>query len=247
MSKYNKIRWRESDKKELARLAKNFNAKLEYQLKKNPELKDVLPEKVKARDLKKDIVSRKDLKRTLDKLATFSQRGMEKVVTNEKGERATLFEIEQAKKNVRRLNAQRRAEQKKIDEMPVYIDGKKAVTVRRMVQEQKAKPIQFDFNKSEKGGFKKFADYVEKKISDSRYEIESNAYLATLKETFYSVYDTATAQKLGELCDKVGGEKLISLYYEGLEEVTPNFHYDRNIPEKERVNRTITLLQGLAE
>lgn len=50
---------------------------------------------------------------------------MEKVVTNEKGERATLFEIEQAKKNVRRLNAQRRAEQKKIDEMPVYIDGKK--------------------------------------------------------------------------------------------------------------------------
>lgn len=116
-----------------------------------------------------------------------------------------------------------------------------------MVQEQKAKPIQFDFNKSEKGGFKKFADYVEKKISDSRYEIESNAYLATLKETFYSVYDTATAQKLGELCDKVGGEKLISLYYEGLEEVTPNFHYDRNILEKERVNRTITLLQGLAE
>ena len=239
MSKYNKIQWRESDKKELARLTKNFNAKLEYQLKKNPELKDVLPEKVKVRDLKKDIVSRKDLKRTLDKLATFSQRGMEKVVTNEKGERATLFEIEQAKKNVRRLNAQRRAEQKKIDEMPV--------TVRRMVQEQKAKPIQFDFNKSEKGGFKKFADYVEKKISDSRYEIESNAYLATLKETFYSVYDTATAQKLGELCDKVGGEKLISLYYEGLEEVTPNFHYDRNIPEKERVNRTITLLQGLAE
>ena len=168
MSKYNKIRWRESDKKELARLAKNFNAKLEYQLKKNPELKDVLPEKVKVRDLKKDIVSRKDLKRTLDKLATFSQRGMEKVVTNEKGERATLFEIEQAKKNVRLLNAQRRAEQKKIDEMPVYIDGKKAVTVRRMVQEQKAKPIQFDFNKSEKGGFKKFADYVEKKISDMR-------------------------------------------------------------------------------
>lgn len=125
MSKYNKIQWRESDKKELARLTKNFNAKLEYQLKKNPELKDVLPEKVKVRDLKKDIVSRKDLKRTLDKLATFSQRGMEKVVTNEKGERATLFEIEQAKKNVRRLNAQRRAEQKKIDEMPVYIDGKK--------------------------------------------------------------------------------------------------------------------------
>ena len=245
MPKFNKIRWREDDKKELARLAKNFNAKIEYQLKKNPELKDVLPEKVKVKDLKKDIASRKDLNRTLEKLSSFSQRGMEKVVTNEKGERATLFEIEQTKKNVRRLNAQRRAEQKKIDEMPVYIDGKKATTVRRMVQEQKAKPIQFDFNKSEKGGFKKFAEYVEKKISDSRYAIEGKAYLTTLKETFYAVYNTQTAQKLAELCDRINGEKLLALYYEGFEEITPNFHYDRNIPEKEKINRTVRLLQGL--
>lgn len=59
MSKYNKIQWRESDKKELARLTKNFNAKLEYQLKKNPELKDVLPEKVKVRDLKKILLAEK--------------------------------------------------------------------------------------------------------------------------------------------------------------------------------------------
>lgn len=245
MPKFNKIRWREDDKKELARLAKNFNAKIEYQLKKNPELKDVLPEKVKVKDLKKDIASRKDLNRTLEKLSSFSQRGMEKVVTNEKGERATLFEIEQTKKNVRRLNAQRRAEQKRIDEMPVYIDGKKATTVRRMVQEQKAKPIQFDFNKSDKGGFKKFADYVEKKISDSRYEIEGKAYLATLKETFYAVYDTDTANELSTLCDKVGGEKLLQLYYEGFEEVTPDFHYDKNIPVKEKVSRTKTVLQRL--
>ena len=245
MPKFNKIRWREDDKKELARLAKNFNAKIEYQLKKNPELKDILPKKVKVKDLKKDIASRKDLNRTLEKLSSFSKRGMEKVVTNEKGERATLFEIEQTKKNVRRLNAQRRAEQKRIDEMPVYIDGKKATTVRRMVQEQKAKPIQFDFNKSEKGGFKKFAEYVEKKISDSRYAIEGKAYLATLKETFYTVYNTQTAQKLAELCDRINGEKLLALYYEGFEEITPNFHYDRNIPEKEKINRTVRLLQGL--
>lgn len=247
MSKFNKIRWREDDKKELARLAKNFNAKLEYQLKKNPDLKDVLPEKVKVRDLKKDIASRKDLNRTLEKLSSFSQRGMEKVVTNEKGERATLFEIEQTKKNVRRLNAQRRAEQKKIDEMPVYIDGKKATTVRRMVQEQKAKPIKFDFNKSEKGGFKKFAEYVEKKISDSRYAIEGKAYLNTLKETFFAVYNSQTAQKLSDLCDRIDGEKLLSLYYEGFEEITPNFHYDRNMSEKEKVDRTINILQGLVK
>lgn len=242
MGKYNKIRWRENDKKELARLAKNFNAKIDYQLKKHPELSDVLPEKVKVKDLKSDIVSRKDLNRTLDKLQSFSKRGMEKVVENVQGERATLFEIEQTKKNIRRLNAQRRAEQKKIDEMPVYIDGKKAVTVRRMVQEQKAKPIQFSFDKSQKGGFKKFANYVENKIKDNRHEIEANAYIATLKETFYAVYDTETGNKLSNLLDTVNKDTIMDLYYEGFEEITPDFHYDRNISSNEKVNRTITLL-----
>lgn len=245
MPKYSKIRWRESDKKELARLAKNFNAKIDYHLKKSPELKEVLPQKVKVRDLKKNIVTRKDLNRTLDKLATFLQRGMEKVITNEKGEKATLFEIEQTKKNVRRLNAQRRAEQKKIDERPVYIDGKKAVNVQRMVQEQKYKPIDFDFDKSEKGSFKKFAEYVENKISDSHYAIEASAYLQTLAETFYANYDDEIAKRLTELAAKVGGEKLLNLYYEGFEEISPDFHYDKNVNEKERIKRTEKILESM--
>lgn len=125
MSKYNKIRWRESDKKELARLAKNFNAKLEYQLKKNSELKNVLPEKVKVRDLKKDIVSRKDLKRTLDKLATFSQRGMEKVVTNEKGERATLLKLNRLKRTSAALMHRGELNKRKLMKCPYILTEKK--------------------------------------------------------------------------------------------------------------------------
>ena len=65
MPKFNKIRWREDAKKELARLAKNFTAKIEYQLTKNPDLKGILPEKAKLHDSKKDIARRKDLNRTL--------------------------------------------------------------------------------------------------------------------------------------------------------------------------------------
>lgn len=245
MSKYHKIRWRESDKKEIARLAKNFNAKIDYVLKKNPSLKGILPEKVKMKDLKKSIASRKDLNTTLNKLKSFSQRGQEKIITNVNGEKATLFEIEQTKKNIRRLNAQRRAEQKKLDEMPVYIDGKKAVNVRRMVHEQRSKPIDFNFDKSQKGNFKKFAEYVESKIRDTRHNIEQIAYLETLKEILFSVYSTESAKKLSKLLDKIGGEKLLNLYYSGFEEITPNFHYDMNINEKEKIERTEKILKGL--
>ena len=187
MPKYHKIRWRATDKKELARLAKNFNAKIDYHLKKNPALKGVLPEKVKVKDLKADIVTRKDLNRTLDKLSSFSKRGMEKVVTNDKGEQATLFEIEQAKKNVRRLNAQRRAEQKRIDNAPVYVNGKELKNARRMKLEKQRNDIVFDFNKID--DFKKFSKYVEDKISGTRYQkrrtsLFGNHYISGTKKIF---------------------------------------------------------------
>lgn len=243
MPKYHKIRWRATEKKELARLAKNFNAKIDYHLKKNPALKGVLPEKVKVKDLKADIITRKDLNRTLDKLSSFSKRGMEKAVTNDKGEQATLFEIEQAKKNVRRLNAQRRAEQKRIDNAPVYVNGKELKNARRMKLENQRNPIVFDFNKID--DFKKFSKYVEDKISDTRYQKEEQAYLETLILSVQRKYSDTNAAILIDLFKKVGAEKLLKLHYEGIEEVDHDFHYNDLLKEDYKLQRTISVLGNM--
>ena len=80
MSKYHKIRWQQADTEELARVVRNFNAKVDRLAKKNPLNKNVLPDKVSVRQLKQLINTRKDLNRELNMLKRFSKRGAEEIV-----------------------------------------------------------------------------------------------------------------------------------------------------------------------
>jgi len=95
MSKYHKIRWRESDDRDLAKAVRNFNAKID-RLKKNPQklktnsltegmrddyLINILPEKVSVKELKQLINTRQDLKREINSLKRFSKRGSEEIVS----------------------------------------------------------------------------------------------------------------------------------------------------------------------
>lgn len=91
MSKYHRIKWSESDKKELARVVRNFNAKIDRLNKKDPSKmlnslpegmtvnKNALPEKVSVRQLKDLIKTRQDLKREINTLKRFSKKGAEKI------------------------------------------------------------------------------------------------------------------------------------------------------------------------
>ena len=58
MSKFD-VERRSQDKKELARIVKNFNAKIDRVKKKNPDI-TYLPEKMKMRDVKASFESRGD-------------------------------------------------------------------------------------------------------------------------------------------------------------------------------------------
>lgn len=92
MSKYHRIRWTESDNQELARVVRNFNAKIDRLNKKDPSKmlnslpdgmrvnKNALPEKVQVRQLKKLIKTRQDLKRELNTLKRFSKKGAEELL-----------------------------------------------------------------------------------------------------------------------------------------------------------------------
>lgn len=81
MSKQPRIKWRESDSQELNRAVKNFNAKLSRLEKKNPQMKNVLPERVSVAQMKELINTRQDLKREINALKRFSKRGAEEIVS----------------------------------------------------------------------------------------------------------------------------------------------------------------------
>lgn len=94
MSKQYKIRWTKSDNNELARIVRNFNAKVK-RLAENPErlrnetinelnisnetIKNALPELTSVKQLKSLINTRQDLKRELNTLKRFSEKGAEEL------------------------------------------------------------------------------------------------------------------------------------------------------------------------
>lgn len=74
------IRWRDKDKTELKRVIKNFNAKIDRQIKKDPKNQRIMPEKVKFSDLEKFIETRNDYKSEIEMMKRFTKRGAEKPV-----------------------------------------------------------------------------------------------------------------------------------------------------------------------
>lgn len=73
MSRKHKIRWKDSDQQELKKAVKNFNAKLDRISKKNPEIKNALPDRASVKQLKELINTRQDLIREINSLKRFTK------------------------------------------------------------------------------------------------------------------------------------------------------------------------------
>lgn len=81
MPKQYNIRWTEDDNRELQRSVRNFNAKVSRLEKKyKDDATVVIPERVKMRDMRKLIDTRRDLQVELRSLQAFSRKGSEKLV-----------------------------------------------------------------------------------------------------------------------------------------------------------------------
>lgn len=124
MSRKSKIRWRESDLKELQRVINNYNNKI-YRTKKNhPELVDVLPQRMTKKEAVAAIETRADFKRLTASLQRFSKRGAEKAVTSKRGAKSTEWAVDEFKRKQRLENSRRKREREKIESKEVKIAGK---------------------------------------------------------------------------------------------------------------------------
>lgn len=80
MAKQYKIRWREQDNSNLRKAVKNYNAKISRLEKKDPAIAGKLPERVTMKEMREIIKTRNDLKREINSLRRFTQRGAEELV-----------------------------------------------------------------------------------------------------------------------------------------------------------------------
>lgn len=124
MSRRSNIRWQKSDSEELNRAVKNFNAKISRLEKKNPELKNALPEKVSARQLKELINTRQDLKREINSLRRFSKKGSEEIETyGDYNIKVTKWQRKEMNRRVGIINRKRQQRLEELEELEMQSGG----------------------------------------------------------------------------------------------------------------------------
>lgn len=139
MPKKSKIRWQKSDSEELAKAVKNFNAKISRIEKKNPELKNALPERASAKQLKELINTRQDLKREINALKRFTDKknaidviydgdkkeyiGIE-IVNKEYNTKVTSWQKKEINRRLAFINKRREERLKMIENTDVVSRGK---------------------------------------------------------------------------------------------------------------------------
>lgn len=117
MAKYHQIKWQSKDNEELTKAVRNFNAKIKRIEKKNPQIKNALPEKIQIKQLKELINTRQDLKREINALKRFTKRGAEELEVIPNNDDNLLITKWQRKEINRRIGIINRRRQKRLDEL----------------------------------------------------------------------------------------------------------------------------------
>lgn len=113
MAEARKIKWRDKDRKKLARKVAAFNAKRTRMIKKVPELASLLPEKINIREWEKAIATRRDFNYAISRIDNFFKKDATKIVTVKNGDekgttrQVTKWERDDVYRAARRFNRRR--------------------------------------------------------------------------------------------------------------------------------------------
>jgi hypothetical protein len=206
MQKRYNIKWRESDKKELAKAVRKFNTKRTRLLKQVPELEEFLPAKISTKEIRERVKTRRDLKNELNSIERFMRKGAEKPIITKEGIKTTVYEKKEISIKVMAINQRRAAELKKA--APSTEKGTMGT-----IRENNLKPKQYDIDKIKKSDWKKFVESVEKQSKDSYASDRYDRY----KENFIKGLENAFGEKGSELIEiakQIDGETLTQMYYD---------------------------------
>ena len=127
MAKRYNIKWTDADNRELRKAVKNFNAKIS-RLEKKVDKRSLhaLPERVTVKQMRELISTRNDLKRELNSLKRFSQKGAEEFVTlpdNEYNTTITKWERNEISRRTAVINRKRKARYEDVFNLPATSGG----------------------------------------------------------------------------------------------------------------------------
>lgn len=201
------IRYDKKLNTEINRVIKNFNQKIARLEKQNKEL---LPAKITKKELKSGSFTRTDLRRKLKELERFSARGAEDVVTTSGGVRVTKYELDNLKRENRRLKTKLKREINRLQTSKVKIFGKEQVSTFSQMGDQyylnivgRYNALNKTFDKLSKEEFTRLKKLIKKTGTNKQYmEIQfKENYFKMLTDLAY--YNNYSDKKLLELKKKL--------------------------------------------
>lgn len=175
------IRYDKTLNKEINRVVQNFNNKVKRLEKSKRDL--MLPSKISIKELKKEVLTRNELYRELEKLKRYSTRGIEETIQTMGGTKISKYELENVKKEARRIKYQvtRQITLKKLTKPRVF--GKQQdVTFAEMGDKTylnlvaRRKALNKEIEKLSASELKRFEDLLEKSKKKRLYDFNNLQY-----------------------------------------------------------------------
>lgn len=175
------IRYDKSLNKEINRVVRNFNLKVKRLEKSERDL--ILPQVVSIRELKKNVTSRYELNRELEKLKRYSKRGIEETIKTLGGSEVSKYELENIKREARRIKYQVTREiSKKKSTKPRVFGVVQDVTFAEMGDKTylnlvaRRKALNKEIEKLNSSELKRFEDLLEKSKKKRFYDFNNLQY-----------------------------------------------------------------------
>lgn len=163
------IKWRDKDKKELSNLVRKFNSKITRTLKKHPDYKSYLPERLTTEKLKSLITTRQDFNRLIKKYSRFLKKGAERPILTFQGLQTTQWQVQEIIYDVANINRRRTKFLKQISNLKDYGKG-------TVVDYENLGKKTFNLSNIKPQDFKYFLKSLEKQTSSTYFLDKAKSY-----------------------------------------------------------------------
>lgn len=207
MPRQYKIKWSTKDRQQLSKAVQQFNSKLTRTLKKHPELKPYLPERLTVQGLKEQIKTRNDLNREVNSAKRFLRKGAEMPYTSQSGIKTTVWERREIGIKVGVIN-RRKARERKAADVSTYKGTMGSI------RENNLLPKKYNIDKIRPSDWDKFVESVEKQVA-STYSVEKQSrYKANYIKGALNIFSHEDAQAINSIVNRIPDEEFTQLFYD---------------------------------
>lgn len=235
MAKIPNIRWRKKDETALRKEISRFNRELAKAKKLTPELADIMPKKLKFKDVKSSIQTRKDLKNFMATSARANSKSLSTPYANDKGLVITQYDVDKAKYNVSVINKRRASERRK------YKPSAERGTLGTIRQTGLA-PRKLNLNK-DITNWKKFSESLEREARGKFTEDRANRYKDNYIKAIYQQMPEGELRKtLLNMVNDIPASEIYDAFY-----IRPDLNIEYVYDPIEASRKMVNIINSLSD